>query len=53
MSSMKNRFFRNTLIYFLLILGFFYLYVVDIDAILHPNQDNTVKSKVDFIYQQF
>jgi hypothetical protein len=44
---------RNTLIYSLLILGYIFLYVVDVDDLLHPNKENTVKSKIDFVYQQF
>ena len=50
---MKNKFLRNTLIYFLLILGYIYLYVIDINSIIYPHQKHEVKSKVDFIYQQF
>ncbi len=44
---------KNTIIYFMLILGFVYLYVVDIDAILNPGIEQEVKSKIDFVYQQF
>ncbi len=44
---------KQTLIYYLLIMGYLYLYVIDIDQILHPSENKVVKSKVEFIYQQF
>jgi len=44
---------RNTIIYFLLILGYVYLYAIDINAVLNPSQEQDVKSKIDFVYQQF
>jgi len=44
---------RNTLIYFLLILGYVYLYAINIDAVLNPSKEQEVKSKIDFVYQQF
>ena len=51
---MKNRIsIKNTLIYSLLFVGYIFLYVVNIDDLLHPNKENTVKSKIDFVYQQF
>ena len=49
----KSLIFRNTIIYSLLIIGYIFLYVVDADELLHPNKDNSVKSKIDFVYQQF
>jgi hypothetical protein len=49
----KKLFLRHTLIYFLLILGFIYLYVVDVEVVLNPKQELPPQSKVDFIYQQF
>ena len=44
---------RNSIIYFLLILGYVYLYTVDINAVLNPGKEQEVKSKIDFVYQQF
>lgn len=51
--KIKNQIIRNTLIYFMLILGYLYLYVVDIDVLLHPNKEIKSESKINFIYQQF
>ena len=48
-----KKIFRHTIIYFLLMIGFLYLYVIDIDLIMHPDKDTEVKSKIDFVYQQF
>ena len=48
-----NKTLKNTLIYTLLISGYIFIYVVDIDSILNPNKDSIIKSKIDFIYQQF
>jgi hypothetical protein len=48
-----NPILKNTLIYFFLILGYIFLYVVDINAILHPSEEIQPQSKVNFIYQQF
>lgn len=44
---------RSTFIYLALVFGFLYLYVVDIDQIIHPEKQGEVKSKIDFVYQQF
>jgi len=44
---------QNTLIYFLLIIGYVYLYVININTVLNPSQEEVVKSKIDFVYQQF
>lgn len=49
----KNQFLKNLVIYFLLAIGFIYLYIVDLDFILHPEKPQDLKSKVEFIYQQF
>ena len=49
----RSKFFKNTVLYFVLILGYIYLYVIDIDTLIYPNEGNEVKSKVEFIYQQF
>lgn len=49
----KNKFLKHTFIYFLLILGFVYLYIVDVEAVLHPKKELPPQSKVNFIYQQF
>ncbi len=44
---------KHTAIYFLLIIGYIYLYAIDMDTVLNPGKEQEVKSKVDFIYQQF
>lgn len=44
---------RNTLIYFLLIAGYVFIYVIDIEGYFHEKEEKESKSKVDFIYQQF
>jgi len=49
---MKNKFVRNTLIYFLLIVGYMYLYSIDVEALMNP-AISIIKSKATFIYQQF
>lgn len=49
----RNIVFRNTIIYSLLLVGYVFLYLVNVDDLLHPNKDNDVKSKIDFVYQQF
>jgi len=51
--SISKQIIKNTLIYFLLIFGYMYLYLVDIDQILFPQENMEVKSKIDFVYQQF
>ena len=48
-----NRFLKNTWVYLLLILGFVLLYSIDIEHVIFPSKDGEVKSKVDFVYQQF
>ncbi|MES2589839.1 MAG: hypothetical protein V4622_12740 [Bacteroidota bacterium] len=50
---LNNRFFKNTWIYFLLILGYVLLYSVDVEHVIYPSKEGEVKSKVDFVYQQF
>jgi hypothetical protein len=49
----KTQFLKNILIYFLLILGYVYLYVVNIEILINPESELAPKSKVNFIYQQF
>ncbi|MFK8037868.1 MAG: hypothetical protein AB8B74_06230 [Crocinitomicaceae bacterium] len=44
---------RNSLLYLGLIVGFLYLYVLDIDQIMHPEKEIEVQSKINFVYQQF
>ncbi len=50
---MKNKLLRNILVYFLLLAGYFLLYAVDIEHLFYPEKEQEVKSKVDFVYQQF
>lgn len=49
----KNRFLYNVLLNTLLIVGYFLIYVVNIEELVYPNQNIETKSKVDFVYQQF
>lgn len=44
---------KKIALYFLLILGYILLYVVNIEEIIYPSDDTKVESKVDFVYQQF
>lgn len=48
-----KKFIRNTLIYFLLIVGYIFIYVIDIENFFYKKEDKESKSKVTFIYQQF
>jgi hypothetical protein len=50
---MINRIIRNTVLYLLLILGYCYLYLSNIEALVYPEEEVNPQSKVDFIYQQF
>jgi len=52
--SAKPNFLRLTALYFLLLLGYLYLHVIDVDKILYPSTGKEeVKSKIDFAYQNF
>jgi len=53
MQKNKFKFLQLYGIYLALICGYFFLYVVDVDLLLHPNQEPEVGSSVEFIYQQF
>lgn len=48
-----NRFLKNLLIYVLLIVGYLFIYVIDIESHFYPKNEDAVESKVDFVYQQF
>lgn len=50
-----NKFLRNTIIYFLLFVGYIFIYVIDIESYLYNKKETEIesKSKVNFIYQQF
>ncbi len=45
---LKNRIFRNTIVYALLLLGYVFIYEMRIFK-----KDGASGSKVDFVYQQF
>lgn len=52
--STKRKYLRLTFIYLLLVLGYLYLHVVDLEIILYPaTEQDEVKSTVDFAYQNF
>ena len=48
-----SKFLRNTLIYFLLVIGYVAIYVIDVERFYYKNEDVESTSKVNFIYQQF
>jgi hypothetical protein len=47
-----NKILRNILIYFLLMLGYIFIYIIDIESYIYEKEVES-KSKVNFIYQQF
>ena len=49
----NNRLVYNIFIYITLIIGYFLIYVIDVESFMYPNQNIETKSKVDFVYQQF
>jgi hypothetical protein len=49
----KNSFWKNFLIYFALILGYFFLYSEDIESTIYGDKETKSESKIDFVYQQF
>jgi hypothetical protein len=49
----KKLLLRNTLIYFLLLLGAYLFYVVHIERFMMKDNEIESSSKVDFVYQQF
>lgn len=49
----RKRIIRNTFIYIFLIVGYLYLYLLDIEEMINPEIVKQVKSKVEFIYSQF
>ena len=46
-------FLRNTVLYFVILLGFIFLYLVDINVMMNADKDLKPQSKIEFIYQQF
>ncbi len=50
-----NKTIKNIIIYSLLITGYVFIYVIDIESYIYKNNKKEVesKSKVNFIYQQF
>lgn len=50
---LKNRIIRNTLVYFLLMLGYLFIYRINIEKYMYQLEEQESKSKVNFIYQQF
>ncbi len=43
----------NTLIYILLLVGYYMFYVAQLDSFFNRSQEQNPTSKVNFIYQQF
>jgi hypothetical protein len=50
---MVKKMLYNTLLYFIILIGFFFLYVINIENIIYDNPKGESKSKINFIYQQF
>lgn len=44
---------RNTCIYLALIIGYIYIYVVDVSLLMDPDKPQDVNSKIEFVYSQF
>ena len=53
MSSDLKKIVKNSIIYFLLIMGYLFFYVIDIEVLLSPDKEIKPQAKVNFIYQQF
>jgi len=53
MKILQNRIFRNSVIYFLLIAGYLFVYLIHIEKHIYKTEEQESKSKVNFIYQQF
>ena len=52
--SVKRKLLQWTLVYLLILAGYLYLYVIDVDRIIYPGREaEEVKSKVDFVYQAY
>ena len=49
----RSKVLKYTLIYFLLLAGYVFLYVAKFEVILNPNMDMEPTSNVSFVYQQF
>jgi hypothetical protein len=50
---MNRTFFRNLVIYLLIFFGYCFLYVYQIEKMIYGVDGNEVKSKINFVYQQF
>ena len=44
---------RNTMLYFLLLVGYVFMYVIDIEGYFYEKPETESTSKIKFIYQQF
>lgn len=53
MKLIRSKIIRNALLYFALLVGYFLLYVMDIEKSCYEIDEKESKSKVDFVYQQF
>lgn len=49
---MKKWFLKFTL-YVVILLGFVFLHILNIEELIYDQKDVQVKSKIDFVYQQF
>jgi hypothetical protein len=50
---MNNRFLRNYFIYLLIFIGYFLLYVYQVEKLVYGAEGGEMKSKINFVYQQF
>ncbi|MDG1347122.1 MAG: hypothetical protein P8M61_01350 [Crocinitomicaceae bacterium] len=48
-----KKWFYKFLVYTALILGYLFLYVLNVEEFIYDQKDIQVKSTVDFVYQQF
>ncbi len=50
---MKNKLVNNVLIYTALIVGYIFIYIIDIEHVIYTTINEKVKLNVEFVYQQF
>ncbi|MEJ6492842.1 MAG: hypothetical protein QNL60_10335 [Flavobacteriales bacterium] len=48
-----KKWFYKFLVYTTLIIGYLFLYVLNVEEFIYDQKDIQVKSTVDFVYQQF
>ena len=53
MKILKNKIIRNSIIYFLLLAGYVFIHLINIEKYMYKTDEKESRSKVNFIYQQF